>query len=154
MSAGPTEEYTDSSPSTEISPTVLSATVEESDVESGGRTRSFRQFWRGVRGTNVRANVNLPGVIRSVQEVVHVTAGEAVPLDPPSVITGPDGRTVQQNWRYILGAARVWVSNISPHGGGGDPGGVEFLLQVEWGSPLNIGVTVTVEGDTPFQINN
>jgi hypothetical protein len=118
------------------------------DIDAAGRTRSFRYLIRGVRGRNIRCNCNLDGIIKSRQAVVHVTAGEAVPFQE-SAHTGPDGVIVRQNWAYTLGAAPVWVSNISPHF---SPGGVEFLLQVEWGSPLNIGVTITVEAETPFQI--
>jgi hypothetical protein len=47
--------------------------------------------------------------------------------------------------RPILGSARVWVSNIGPHGGaGGEAGGVEFLRHVDWDQPLDVVVTVTV----------
>jgi hypothetical protein len=47
--------------------------------------------------------------------------------------------------RPHLGAARVWVSNIGPHGGpGGEAGGVEFLLHVDFDRPLDVVVTVTV----------
>lgn len=120
----------------------------DSDIEASGRTRSFRYLIRNVNGRNIRCNCNLNGIINSRQAVVHVTAGEAVPAQE-SVVVGPDGVSVRQNWAYTLGAAPVWVSNISPHF---SPGGVEFLLQVEWGSPLQIGVTITVEADTPFQI--
>ncbi|EGG46108.1 hypothetical protein SGM_3613 [Streptomyces griseoaurantiacus M045] len=36
------------------------------------------------------------------------------------------------------------MSNVGPHGDGSEAGGVEFLLHVEWASPLNVMVTITV----------
>jgi hypothetical protein len=44
----------------------------------------------------------------------------------------------------VLGAAPIWVSNIGAHGGAVEAGGVEFLLNVEWPTPLNVMVTITV----------
>lgn len=124
-----------------------SVSVDSDIAVAAGRTISFRYLIRGVRGRNIRCNLNWDA-IRSRQAVVQITAGQAVPA-PESSVTGPDGGIVRQNWAYHLGAAPVWVSNISPHF---SPGGVEFLLQVEWGDPLDIGVTVTVEPETPFAI--
>jgi hypothetical protein len=84
--------------------------------------------------------------------VVNVTAGEIVVGGEPSIVGG-----VVQDFRYNLGDADVWVSNISPHFNQhfpGEPGGVEFILHVNWDAPLNIGVTITVEDTTPVGINN
>jgi hypothetical protein len=36
------------------------------------------------------------------------------------------------------------VSNVGAHGSGGEAGGVEFLLHVDWTTSLNIMVTITV----------
>jgi len=43
-----------------------------------------------------------------------------------------------------LGAAPIWVSNIGAHGDANEAGGVEFLLHVEWPTPINVMVTITV----------
>jgi hypothetical protein len=56
-----------------------------------------------------------------------------------------------------LGDANVWVSNVSPHFNqhfSGEPGGVEFILNVDWPSPLDVGITITVEDQTPTEIQN
>ena len=38
------------------------------------------------------------------------------------------------------------MTNIGPHGvAGGEAGGVEFFLNVDWGDPLDVIVTITVE---------
>lgn len=117
---------------------------------------SVRFVRRGVRG-RVPMNFNMPGIIRSGQAVVHVTAGEVVLGGEPSVVIGPGGTTVEQTFRYNLGAADIWVSNVSPHFNQhfpGEPGGVEFILHVDWDSPLNVAITITVEDQTPVEIQN
>ena len=43
-----------------------------------------------------------------------------------------------------MGSAPIWVSKFGAHGGAGEAGGVEFLLNVEWPTPLNVMVTITV----------
>ena len=32
------------------------------------------------------------------------------------------------------------------------PGGVEFIVNVDWNSPLSIGITITVEDALPVEI--
>jgi hypothetical protein len=110
---------------------------------------SVRILLRGIKGRH-RQNFNMPGVIKSRQSVVHITAGQAVP-GATSQVGG-----VHQEWRYLLGDANIWVSNISPHFGefSGDLGGVEFIVNVDWPQPLDIGVTITVETNTPIEIGN
>jgi hypothetical protein len=49
--------------------------------------------------------------------------------------------------RPNLGEANVYVTNIGPHDPEGGPGGVEFHLHVDWGSPLNVIVTISVLDD-------
>ena len=102
-------------------------------------SRSSRIVYRGVHGV-VRANFFWPGVINAFS-AVQITAGEvnvgATEPPPP----GAKG----QNFFYILGAANVWVSNVCPHENpsAGQVGGVEFLLHVDWNSPLDVAVTIT-----------
>jgi hypothetical protein len=47
----------------------------------------------------------------------------------------------------LLGSANVFVTNIGPHDPEGAAGGVEFYLHVEWDSPLDVMVTITVLED-------
>jgi hypothetical protein len=112
---------------------------------------SIRFVRKGIHG-RVRQNFNWP-VIKSRQAVVHITAGEIVPGSASEVI-GPNGATVQ-NFIYHLGDANVWISNVSPHFNdhfAGEPGGVEFIINVDWPSPLDIGITITVEDQTPVEV--
>ena len=111
--------------------------------------KSARYVVHNAHGRS-KQNFNMPGVIKSRQAVVHITASE-VTAAPASVVAG--GGT--QNFMYNVGAANVWVSNVSPHFNDhfqGEPGGVEYILNVDWQSPLNVAVTVTVEDDPPFSI--
>src|SRR6266849_6544994 len=111
--------------------------------------QSIRFVLRGVKG-RVRSNFNF-SAIKSPQAVVHITAGEVKP-GPDSIVLGGAAR---QNFMYNLGDADVWVSNISPHFNQhfpGEPGGVEFILHVDFGSPLDVAVTITVEDLPPGEI--
>jgi hypothetical protein len=112
-------------------------------------SQSIRYISRGVQG-RVRHNFNWPGVIKSSKSVVHVTAGEigfgttnAPPPTPP-----------EQNFFYSVGNANVWITNISPHKNDftEDPGGVTFCVHVDWDSPLDVAITITVEDDFPVEI--
>jgi hypothetical protein len=109
--------------------------------------QSIRYLIRRVNG-RIRANFNWPGVI-TARSVVHVTASEVgvgtTQLNPTPPV---------QNFFYNLGAADVWVSNISPHKNEftSDPGGVSFILHVDWSSPLDVAVTITVEDALPVEI--
>jgi hypothetical protein len=109
--------------------------------------RSIRFVRRGVQGV-ARQNFNWPGVIEA-RSVVHVSAAEvgfgttyARTVNPP------------QDFFYHLGAASVWVSNIGPHKNefAGQVGGVEFLIHVDWDSPLDVAVSITVEDSLPEEI--
>ncbi|HJZ59956.1 MAG TPA: hypothetical protein VKE74_33750 [Gemmataceae bacterium] len=109
--------------------------------------RSIRYLRRGVQGQS-RQNFNWPGVI-SARSVVHVTAAE-VQFGTTQAQPNPP----VQDFHYVLGAAPVWVSNVSPHWNEftGDPGGVEYILHVDWGTPLDVAVTITVEDELPLEI--
>jgi hypothetical protein len=74
-------------------------------------------------------NFNWPPITQ--QSVVLISAAEATDLIP--TIAPPP------NFGFILGAADVSVTNVSPH-----QGGVEFILHVNWGSALNIVVDISV----------
>lgn len=116
--------------------------------------QSIRFPLRGIHGRHTQ-NFNWPSAIRSRQAVVQVTAAEIKPA-PPSEVLGPNGTTTQ-NYMFWLGAANVSVSNICPHFNdhfNGEPGGVEFVVTVDWPSPIDVAVTITVEDQTPVEVQN
>ena len=115
--------------------------------------QSIRFPIRGINGRH-RHNFNWP-VIRSRQAVVHITAAEIIPGGVSEVI-GPNG-TTEQDYMYNLGDANVWFSNVSPHFNdhfSGEAGGVEFIVNVDFPSPIDVAVTITVEDQTPVEVQN
>ncbi|MFQ6571463.1 hypothetical protein ACLOF6_27605 [Bacillus sp. AF53] len=48
----------------------------------------------------------------------------------------------------------MWISNISPHKNefATDSGGVSFFINVDFGSPIDVAVTITVEDSLPIEI--
>lgn len=106
--------------------------------------RTIRVFWRSAR--TGWFNFNWNGVI-TPNSVVHVSACECI--FPEGNIFGSEGIIRHR------GAAPVWVKNIRPHGPNpGDliTGGVEFYLQIDWNTPLNIAVDITVFGEPEDKI--
>mgnify|MGYP006951298286 CR=1 FL=1 len=100
--------------------------------------KSIRVLYRGQKGT-IRANFNWAPI--KLDSAVIVTAAEFTPA-----FNGPMGgpKTIG---RPNLGAANVYVTNVGAHGPEPDVGGVEFLLHVDWDSPLDVIVTITVLED-------
>jgi hypothetical protein len=97
--------------------------------------RSVRYVLRGARGT-VRQNFNWPPI--NIDSAVIVTAAQYG--DFVGAIAG-----VKTVGRPHLGDANVWVSNIGAHGiDQVEAGGVEFLVHVDFGSPLDVVVTISV----------
>jgi hypothetical protein len=79
--------------------------------------QSIRVLYRAQQGT-IRKNFNWAPI--SLDSAVVITAAEFSP-------------------------AKVYVTNVGPHGIAGiESGGVEFLLHVDWDSPLDIVATITV----------
>ncbi len=118
-------------------------------------SQSFRHVLHGVSG-RVRANFNTPA-IKSNTAVVIITAGEITRPDPGITPLFRDAGDPGQNFRYNLGAANVWVSNVSPHCNDhsqGEPGGVEYVLNVDFPTPIDVAVTITVEDGFPVFIDN
>lgn len=95
--------------------------------------RSIRLFYGKEKGLHGRCRVNFNWTPITAISVVTITAAEAHDWGSANLLGG-------QQFRYNLGDANVWVSNVSPH-----QGGVEFILNVDWPHPLNIAVTITVE---------
>ena len=94
--------------------------------------QSCRQFWFGLMGRNV-LNFNWDAIDHD--SVVLISASEF----------HNDGFTADHH-RYV-GAATITVCNISPHGPPFDPNGnhgVQFAIQIDWESPLNIVTDITV----------
>lgn len=111
---------------------------------------SVKFIRRGVHG-RVIGNFNMPGIIKSRLAVVHMSAGEVKP-GPRQAEGG-----VVQDWIYHLGDANIYVMNVCPHFNdhfGGEPGGVEYVLSVDWHEPLDVMVTLTVEDEVPFFVLN
>lgn len=81
-------------------------------------------------------NFNIDGFNITNSSAVLVTAAlwEAVPG-----MFGPD-----LNTRLLVHGNDVWVSNIVPHGGPAEAGGVEFMLHVDSDRPVDVAVTITV----------
>lgn len=92
-----------------------------------------RIYYWNAQG-RIRANYNWGPITRN--SVVLITAGEAVPLNQQNIFP---------IFEYNLGAADVYITNISPH-----DGGVEFIIHVNWSSPLPILVDITVL-DAPYK---
>jgi hypothetical protein len=103
-------------------------------------SESIRVVYRQMQG-RCRINYNWPPISRT--SAVLITAAEWGPgRDPSEPLPG----------RPNLGAANIYVTNIGPHGDpGGEAGGVEFYLHVDWDSPLNVVVTITVLGECKNQ---
>jgi hypothetical protein len=101
--------------------------------------RSIRVLYRGQQG-QIRVNFNWPPI--NLDSAVIITAAEFSPsfdgtFGAPKTLGRPN-----------LGAANVYVTNVGPHGkAGGEAGGVEFILHVDWDSPLDVIVTITVLDD-------
>jgi hypothetical protein len=96
--------------------------------------RSIRILYRGVQG-RVRRNFNWDPIKQN--SAVVITAAE----------WGAFGGIFGAAGRPRLGEANVYVTNVGPHDPEGGAGGVEFHLHVEWPSPLDVVVTISVLED-------
>src|SRR6516162_6365380 len=99
--------------------------------------RTIRVWWPNQ--TTGWKNFNWTGVING-RSVVHISACEATALPPPELGTPVQDFIARTRFR---GLAFIGVRNVLPHDDGG--GGVEFVLEVNWGNPLNIVTDITVE---------
>jgi hypothetical protein len=92
--------------------------------------QSVRQFWFGLKGRNV-LNHNWDAIDHD--SVVLISVSEF----------NFDGFT-DDHHRFV-GAATITVCNISPHGPQYDQNhGVQFAVQIDWETPLNIVTDITV----------
>ncbi len=95
---------------------------------------SIRVLYRGVQG-RVRRNFNWAPITKN--SAVVITAAEW------TFFGGIFGTAGRPN----LGAANIYVTNVGAHDPEGGPGGVEFHLHVDWSSPLDVIVTISVLED-------
>ncbi|WUR12763.1 hypothetical protein E7V67_024220 [[Empedobacter] haloabium] len=98
--------------------------------------RSIRVLYRNVHG-RVRRNFNWPPI--QERSAIIITAAEWAPGNPIPGDPSPG--------RPHLGEANVYVTNVGPHDPEGGSGGVEFHLHVDWPSPLDVIVTISVLED-------
>lgn len=102
---------------------------------------TIRIFWRMNPGRNV-VNLNWPAL--SADSVVAVQASEYA--------AGTQQLPDSTEQRFI-GAADVTVEGVTPHGPPFDPNrGVTFVVNVAWGSPLNICTDVSLLANAPEQV--
>ena len=102
---------------------------------------AIRIFWRMNPGRNV-VNLNWPAL--SADSVVSVQASEYA--------VGSQQLPDSTEQRFI-GAADVTVENVTPHGPPFDPNrGVTFVVNLAWGSPLNICTDVALLANVPEQV--
>lgn len=97
-------------------------------------SRTIRILYRAQRG-RIRKNFNWgvqPPITK--KSVILMSAAEA---KVTQVIGAPEDGTT-----FHLGDADVYVTNVSPH-----QGGVEFILHVNSGEPLDVLVDLTVLGE-------
>src|SRR6516225_3090370 len=98
--------------------------------------RSLRLVYRDQQGTNLRKNFNWPPIHE--RAAVILTAAQWRPAG------GLFGELVG---RPVLDQAKVYVTNVGPHDPEGGDGGVEFFLNVESNTPVDVIVTITVLED-------
>jgi hypothetical protein len=103
-------------------------------------SRSVRVIWKNIQGRQ-HLNFNWPPIHKA--SAVFIAAAEWAPAANPDPYTpGPPGRP-------FIGEATISVTNIAPHDpeGTSSDGGVEFYLHVDWESPINVVLTITVLDD-------
>src|SRR5947207_16017291 len=96
----------------------------------GAMFKTKRVLWRHAKTGWHNYNWNAI----SANSVVYISASEGAVA--PGMINPLDAMS------HRRGAAGIFVKNINPHGANG--GGVEFYLEVEWSSPLDVCLDITV----------
>jgi len=92
--------------------------------------KTIRKYWGAHKG-RVALNYNWPAIDHD--SVVLITASEYA-----------------GNFVRFIGAASITVANIAPHGPPYDSNhGVTFVVNVDWGSPINVVTDITVLDDKP-----
>ena len=94
--------------------------------------RTIRKYWGAFNG-RVTLNYNWPAIDQDLAVLVTVS---------------------EYNSQFVrfIGAASITVANISPHGPPYDPNhGVTFVVNVDWGSPLNIVTDIILLDNKPIE---
>jgi hypothetical protein len=104
-------------------------------------SQTVRKYYKPLKGRHIM-NFNWDAIDQG--SVVLVTASEFSPSKPTEHVAGTDQH------RFI-GAANVWVAGIAPHS---TPGGVTFVVNIDWGEPISIVVDITVFDQHPWQIQD
>lgn len=101
--------------------------------------RTIRKYWGPFQG---RTTLNFNWAEINHDSVVMISAAEYSVTTPPT-----------DEHRFI-GAATITVDNIAPHGPPYDVNhGVTFVVNVNWGAPLNIVTDITVLDEPPIEID-
>lgn len=101
--------------------------------------KTIRHHWTGLKG-RVPLNFNWDAIDHD--SVVLVTASEYAL-----------NRAAPETSQRFVGAASIWVANITPHGPPYDNNhGVTFVVHVDWGAPLNVVTDITVLDAKPSWI--
>ena len=95
---------------------------------------TYRMWVPNRRG---RADLHFSAPEIGPASVIHIAASEATPLDSASILL-PQG---VQSFRPNFGLASLTVQNISAR-----EGTVDFNVFVDWETPLNIMVDITILG--------
>jgi hypothetical protein len=88
-------------------------------------------------------NYNLPGIVLRRNGAVSAVVVTASEWHPAGGLFGNAGVLHR-------GDANIWVSNVRPYvrvvnaEGVAQQGGVEFVVNVDWGAPLHVATTITV----------
>jgi hypothetical protein len=96
--------------------------------------QSHRQFFKQVSG-RVAHNINLDGFNITRRSAILVTAA-------PCDLGGGD--FFDPDIRLNVHGPDVRVTNIVPHGPQGGAGGVEWILNVDSPTPVDVAVTITL----------
>ncbi|HKR46540.1 MAG TPA: hypothetical protein VJU59_43920 [Paraburkholderia sp.] len=100
--------------------------------------QTVRKYWGPFQG---RTTLNFNWEAINHDSTVIVTAAEY------KVTTPADSE------HRFIGAATITVDNVCPHGPPFDSNhGVTFVVNVNWGAPLNIVTDITVLDDAPIEI--
>lgn len=117
--------------------------------------RTGRVYWRARKGRH-KFEVSWPGVI-NFRSVVIITVSEynrLLPLDLSIPVPGAPPPPLHNDDRLrFVGDANVWVCDIAPHGpdpANNDPGGVQFVINIDWHEPITV-VTDIIVIDDPVQ---
>ena len=102
--------------------------------------QTIRKYWGPLQPGRISLNYNWAAI--NQDSVVLVSASEFSIQNPPS-----------DEYRF-LGGASITVENVVPHGPPYDPNhGVTFIVNVTWGSAINVVTDITVLASAPVEVD-